>query len=100
MEPVPSDEQIYAKAKFVLENVDAVGLHKKALRSKAGEIAKELADLDLDAEDIFSMGDFAVGMAGCFAKDSQVLHPEMASQLLCLLKPIEERLLPPEGAAD
>jgi len=92
MEPA-SIPPIYAKVQVYLKRWPyAKGVEKKALLSSV----KEIKEMNLEDEDIFSMADFAVGMAGHVPN----LWPEAASDLLCLLKPIEEKLLPSKGTAD
>ena len=84
---------IFAKVQMFLERwPHAEGVEKKALLSSV----KEIKEMNLEDEDIFSMADFAVGMAGHFPN----LWPEAASDLLRLLKPIEEKRLPSKGTAD
>ena len=59
------------------------------------------ADMVLAEEDIMSMEDLAVACAKPLLKDrpTSVLK-QIAEDLLCLLKPVGEQLLPPEGPTD
>ena len=89
MEPA-SIPPIYAKVQVYLKRWPyAKGVEKKALLSSV----KEIKEMNLEKKDIFSMADFAVGMAPDLLC---LLKPD----LLCLLKPIEEKLLPSKGTAD
>ena len=88
---------IFAKVQMFLERwPHAEGVEKKALLSSV----KEIKEMNLEDEDIFSMADFAVGMAGRLLELWMHFGQKMASDLLCLLKPIKEKLLPSKGTAD
>ena len=91
-----STSTMYAKVQVFLERWPHAGWgERKALLSST----KEIKDINLEEADILSMADFAVGVAGRMA-EYKTINPGFLSDLLCLLKPIEEELLPPEGAAD
>ena len=63
---------------------------------------RNVTDMDLAEEDILSMEDLAVACAKHF-KPGVYPHSEikqLPEDLLCLLKPVEEELLPPEGPTD
>ena len=91
---------IYAKVQMFLERWPyAEGLDRKALLSSV----KEIKEMNLEERDILSMADFAVCMAGRFPELQHRFAGNCASaalDLLCLLRPIEEKLLPSKGTAD
>ena len=90
-----STPPIYAKVQVLLERwFHAKGVERKALLPSF----REIKEMNLEEEDILSMADFAVGMAGHLPECR--IGQKMAPDLLCLLKPIEEKLLPSKGTAD
>ena len=92
MESASTPNPIYAKVQVLLEILGRWVHAEVALLPSF----REIKGMNLEEEDILSMADFAVGMAGHVPN----LWPEAASDLLCLLKPIEEKLLPSKGTAD
>ena len=71
----------------------AGGVERKAMLS----IMREIEELNLEEKDILSMADLGVAMVASLPK----MHPEAAaSNMLCLLKPIEEEPLPSKRTAD
>ena len=67
-------------------------VERKALLS----IMREIEEMKLEPKDLVSMADFAVAIVAFLPE----LHPEAASNMLCLLKPIEEEPLPSKRTAD
>ena len=100
MESASDFRRIYAKVQVLLERwPHAEGVERKALLSSV----KEIKEMNLEEKDILSMADFAVGMAGRFPELQDGYDRKCASaasDLLFLLRPIEEKLLPSKGAAD
>ena len=93
MESASSPRSIYAKVQVLLERwPHAGGVERKALLS----IMREIEELNLEEKDILSMADLAVAIVALLPE----LHPEAASNMLCLLKPIEEEPLPSKRTAD
>eukprot|EP00435_Cladocopium_sp_Y103_P034801 s888_g9.t1 len=88
---------MYAKVQWLFENLGTDWMPKEAWNLISAEIAEEIRGLDLEEEDILSMADLAVGIAGCYRGLRGLFVASTRSDLLCLLKPIEEKLLPPEG---
>lgn len=69
------------------------------------KLQQNVAEMDLAEEDIVSMEDLAVACAKYFKPYGYGVHAhpdrkQLAEDLLCLLKPVEEELLPLEGPTD
>ena len=97
MECTSTLNPIYAKVQVLLERwPNPEEVERKAWLSSF----KEIGEMNLEEKGILSMADFAVGMAGRLLELWMHFGQKMASDLLCLLKPIKEKLLPSKGTAD
>ena len=99
--------EIYPKLREALE----LFLHDHRVGSKFELCFRTVTEMDLAEEDILSMEDFAVAFAQSFSfiREHKKHYgcpgwphgaKQVAEDLLCLLKPVEEELLPPEGPTD
>ena len=92
-----STPPIYAKVQVLLERWLLV---EKDERKVLLPSIQDIKNLSLKEKDILSMADFAVGIAGHLPEFVMSLGQGAARELLCLLEPIEEKLLPSKGTAD